>query len=129
MGGKGRHGLTRGLLSVEDNYRTIYLPVVRDNIPELFSTFDFPGPTQIKGQRDVTTVAPQALFFMNNEFVAELASEIARKSKDAKQAYRAVLGREPSIEEARDAEELERELGMETLVQSLLGTAEFRYVF
>ncbi len=129
-GGKGRHGLTRGLLSVEDSYRTIYLPVVRDNIPELFSTFDFPGPTQIKGQRDVTTVAPQALFFMNNEFVEGMAEAIAAKNgKDVRAVYQAVLGREPSVEEARDAQDLQGELGMETLVQSLLGTAEFRYVF
>jgi hypothetical protein len=125
-GGKGRHGLTRSLLNIEDPYRTIYLPVVRDNIPELFSTFDFPGPTQIKGQRDVTTVAPQALFFMNNPLVAELADEIAAKAgKDLKAVYRLVLGREPSIEETRDAAELD----LQTLAQALLGTAEFRYVF
>jgi len=129
-GGKGKHGLTRSLLGVEEPYRTIYLPVVRDNVPELFSTFDFPGPTQIKGQRDVTTVAPQALFFMNNEIVTELSAEIADKAgKDVKTIYRTVLGREPSMEELSDAEELKRELGTETLVQSLLGTAEFRYVF
>ena len=122
--------MTRSLLSDEDNYRTIYLPVIRDNVPELFSTFDFPGPTQIKGQRDVTTVAPQALFFMNNRLVEDLSIEIADKAgKDVKAVYRTVLGREPSMEELNDAEELKRELGMETLVQSLLGTAEFRYVF
>jgi hypothetical protein len=125
-GGKGRHGVTRGLLSVEDPYRTIYLPVVRDNIPELFSTFDFPGPTQIKGQRDVTTVAPQALFFMNNPFVEQLSAQIAEKAgKDLQTAYTLILGRKPTTEEITDA----RDLDDQTLVQALLGTAEFRYVF
>jgi len=129
-GGKGRHGVTRGLLSIEDPYRTIYLPVVRDNVPELFSTFDFPGPTQIKGQRDVTTVAPQALFFMNNSMVEEMAAEIAGKAgKDVKAVYHTVLGREPSGEELSDAEALKREVGLAALVQALLGTAEFRYAF
>ncbi len=129
-GGKGNHGRTRSLLSVEDNFRTIYLPVVRDAVPELFSTFDFPGPTQIKGLRDVTTVAPQALFFMNNPLVEEIANEIAAKANnDVKSAYRLVLNRDPNLDELSDAEELKRELGLETLVQSLLGTAEFRYVF
>lgn len=129
-GGKGRHGVTRSLLSVEDNYRTIYLPVIRDNTPEFFSTFDFPGPTQIKGQRDITTVAPQALFFMNSRFVDEVSTEIsAQLGKDVKAVYRLVLNREPTTEELSDAEALKRELGLESLVQALLGTAEFRYVF
>ena len=125
-GGKGRHGITRGLLGIEEPYRTIYLPVVRDNIPELFSTFDFPGPTQIKGQRDVTTVAPQALFFMNNPFVEQIAAQITEKAgKDPKAIYQLLLGREPTSEEITDA----RDLDDQTLVQALLGTAEFRYVF
>lgn len=125
-GGKGRHGVTRGLLGVEDTYRTIYLPVVRDMVPDLYSTFDFPGPTQIKGQRDVTTVAPQALFFMNSGFVTEIAAEIASKAgKDLKAVYHLVLGREPTAEEVADAAELD----LQTLTQALLGTAEFRYVF
>jgi hypothetical protein len=99
-------------------------------VPELFSTFDFPGPTQIKGQRDVTTVAPQALFFMNSELVAELSSEIAAKANnDVKAVYHLVLNRAPNPEELSDAEDLKRSLGLEPLVQALLGTAEFRYVF
>ncbi len=125
-GGKGRHGVTRGLLGIEEPYRTIYLPVVRDNIPELFSTFDFPGPTQIKGQRDVTTVAPQALFFMNNPFVEQLAAQIADKAgKDTKAIYKLILGRDPTSEEIADSADLD----VQTVVQALLGTAEFRYVF
>jgi len=125
-GGKGRQGITRSLLGVEDPYRTIYLPVVRDNVPELFSTFDFPGPTQIKGQRDVTTVAPQALFFMNNPFVEQVAAQISEQvGNDTKAIYQFVLGRDPTSEEIADA----RELDDQTLVQALLGTAEFRYVF
>ncbi|MFO1486053.1 MAG: DUF1549 and DUF1553 domain-containing protein [Verrucomicrobiaceae bacterium] len=125
-GGKGRHGITRGLLGIEEPYRTIYLPVVRDNVPELFSTFDFPGPTQIKGQRDVTTVAPQALFFMNNPFVEQLSAQIADKAgKDTKAIYKLILGRDPTSEEITDA----RDLDDQTLVQALLGTAEFQYVF
>ncbi len=95
-------------------------------ITELFSTFDFPCPTQIKGQRDVTTVAPQALFFMNNPFVEQLAAQIADKAgKDTKAIYKLILGREPTSEAIADA----RELDDQTLVQALLGTAEFRYVF
>jgi len=49
--------------------------------------------------------------------VEELADEIAGKAgKDVKAVYRLVLGREPSIEETRDAGELD----LQTLVQALL---------
>ncbi|MES2736550.1 MAG: DUF1553 domain-containing protein [Verrucomicrobiota bacterium] len=143
-GGKGRLGITQGFLGVEDPFRTIYLPVVRDGVPELFSTFDFPGPTQIKGLRDVTTTAPQSLFFMNSPFMEDVAGEIASKILEEKknsgesvnELYRYLLGRGPSAEEQAEALALlgGTEVGGEparwtTLVQALLGTAEFRYVF
>lgn len=148
-GGKGRHGQTRGLLSTEDPYRTIYLPVVRDMVPDLFSTFDFPGPTQIKGQRDITTTPPQSLFFMNSDFIATTADEIAARLLKAagddrqrlEKAYLELFGRKPAEEEQADATALLTSLegssatgGRElhrwsVLVQALLGSAEFRYVF
>ena len=125
-GGKGRHGVTRGLLDIGEPYRTIYLPVVRDNLPDLFSTFDFPGPTQIQGRREVTTSPQQALFFLNNPFVADIAASIADKAgNDTNAIYKLILGREPTPEDSADA----RELDPQTLTQALLGTAEFRYVF
>lgn len=143
IGGKGRTGIVRSLLTLEDPLRTIYLPVVRDGVPDLYGTFDFPGPTQIKGQRDVTTTAPQSLFFMNSEFVEEMAASIAGQMLDQEKdsrprlsfLYRTLLGRAPDAGEAAEAEALLESLeGDETsrwttLVQALLGTAEFRYVF
>lgn len=143
-GGKGRLGITQGFLSVEDPFRTIYLPVVRDGVPELFSTFDFPGPTQIKGLRDVTTTAPQSLFFMNSPFMEDVAGEIAGRILEEKknpeesvnELYGYLLGRKPSADEQAEALTLLEgtESGGDparwtTLVQALLGTAEFRYVF
>ena len=63
---------------------------------------------------------------MNNPFVEQIAAEIAEKAgKDTKTIYQLVLGRDPTSEEITDA----RELDDQTLVQALLGTAEFRYVF
>lgn len=143
-GGKGRLGITQGFLDIEAPYRTLYLPVVRDGVPELLSTFDFPGPTQIKGVRDVTTTAPQSLFFMNSPFIEELAQDIVRQVLDERQTmeenvrgmYRHLLGRQPTPEESLEAVSLMKEVegsqdtsSWVTLVQALLGTAEFRYVF
>ena len=46
--------------------RSIYLPVVRSALYEVFQAFDFADPTVLNGKRDSTTVAPQALFMMNS---------------------------------------------------------------
>ena len=51
------------------NRRSIYLPVVRSALFQVFTAFDFADPSTLNGQRDQTTVAPQALFMMNSEFV------------------------------------------------------------
>lgn len=127
-GGKGNGGRPRSLLDLGDPYRTVYLPVMRDLLPDAYSTWDFPPPTQIKGQRDVTTVAPQALWFMNSELAEGIASDIGEK-QDVTAVYRAVLSREPTAEEQADAEELAQTAGWTALAQALMATAEFRYVF
>ncbi|MEN3944099.1 DUF1549 and DUF1553 domain-containing protein [Prosthecobacter sp. SYSU 5D2] len=143
-GGKGRLGVTQSFLGVDDPFRSVYLPVIRDGVPELFSTFDFPGPTQIKGQRDVTTTPPQSLFFMNSPFMENVAGEIASRTSEMgkdmpesiRELYLFLLGREPLPEETADATALLESLEgpdqaarWTTLVQALLGSAEFRYVF
>ncbi|MFP6763153.1 MAG: DUF1553 domain-containing protein, partial [Planctomycetaceae bacterium] len=54
--------------------RSLYLPVVRGAaLHEMLQLFDFGDPNSIVARRDVTTVAPQALFLMNSPFVMEQA--------------------------------------------------------
>ena len=57
--------------------RSIYLPVVRSALFEVFTAFDFADPSTLNGQRDQTTVAPQALFMMNSEFVLSQSRSLA----------------------------------------------------
>jgi len=57
--------------------RTVYLPLRRSNLPTLLNLFDFGDATTPNGKRIVTTVAPQALFSMNSEFVADRARNLA----------------------------------------------------
>ena len=57
--------------------RSIYLPVVRSALFEVFTAFDFTDPSTLNGQRDQTTVAPQALFMMNSEFVLSQSRSLA----------------------------------------------------
>ncbi len=61
------------------NRRSIYLPVVRSALFQVFTAFDFADPSTLNGQRDQTTVAPQALFMMNSEFVLSQSRTLAER--------------------------------------------------
>ncbi|MFM8250696.1 MAG: DUF1549 and DUF1553 domain-containing protein, partial [Planctomycetota bacterium] len=60
--------------------RSLYGFIDRMDIPSLLTTFDFPNPNQSNSLRDQTTVAPQALYFMNSPVVSELALGLARRA-------------------------------------------------
>jgi hypothetical protein len=147
-GGKGRETWLRSLTPDDAPYRMVYLPAMRSKLTPMHETFDFPDPSQIKGQREVTTVAPQALFFMNGEMAVTLSRAAAERllgevyKDDAARveaAYLRVLGRKADAAEIKDA------LGMMSalegdgaknadlfrwaaFVQALITSAEFRYV-
>ncbi|MBI1312701.1 DUF1553 domain-containing protein [bacterium] len=55
----------------KSNRRSVYLPVVRSALYDVFQAFDFADPSVISGARQSTTVAPQALFMLNSEFVSQ----------------------------------------------------------
>jgi hypothetical protein len=84
--------------------RSIYLPIIRNNLYSLFEQFDFPDPTMPTGHRNVTTVAPQSLFIMNSDLVLdasnELAAELIAASRDIpgrlEIAFRKTLSRDPT---------------------------------
>lgn len=59
--------------------RSIYLPVVRSALYEVFQAFDFADPSTLNGKRDSTTVAPQALFMLNSGFVLQQTRSLAAK--------------------------------------------------
>ncbi|MDB5384668.1 MAG: hypothetical protein JWM11_314, partial [Planctomycetaceae bacterium] len=62
----------------QTNRRSIYLPVIRSALFELFQAFDFADPSVLNGRRDQTTVAPQALFMMNSAFVRDQSRRLAQ---------------------------------------------------
>ncbi len=150
-GGKGNTGRTGSKLSTESPYRSIYLPVLRDLLPEMHEIWDFPNPTQITGQREVTTVPSQSLFMMNSRLVVNTANSVAfrllneenlRRDEDRlKVAFRLIYGRLPSMDEIAASAEMMASLETPsdearpesyrwaTLVQSLLSSAEFRYAW
>jgi hypothetical protein len=140
FGGKGREAWSRSLLPDNAPYRTIYLPVLRSKVPSILTLFDFPDPAQINGKRESTTVAAQALFFMNDDFVEEMASNAAERisheqKEDAKrvqEAFWQAYGRAPSADESREALAFVKSTGKEgwtRFLQALMASAEFRYVY
>ena len=51
------------------NVRSVYLPVVRDHLPDALAAFDFAEPSLVTGQRATTSVPSQSLYLMNSPFV------------------------------------------------------------
>lgn len=98
-------------LGVGDNHRSVYLPLLRGIVPEMLNVFDAADPSLVVGQREVTTVATQALFMMNSPFVIEQSEALAKRlvaqssMDDAARvelAYQLTLGRgATSIEKQR----------------------------
>jgi len=77
-----RRGMNRMLgefRSRSDNCRSIYLPIVRDQVPDSLSVFDFPDASLVNGQRDESNVPAQALFLLNNDEVVSLADSFAER--------------------------------------------------
>ncbi|MBP90383.1 MAG: hypothetical protein CMJ64_27370 [Planctomycetaceae bacterium] len=75
--------LVRGIptekIQPPSNRRSIYLPVVRDYVPELFDLFDFPSPSLVSGHRSVTNVPAQSLYLRNATFVAKQTKHAAKR--------------------------------------------------
>ncbi len=99
-------------VAYETDRRSIYLPVVRSALYDLFQAFDFAEPSVSEGQRQSTTVAPQAWFMMNSKVVAEatrtmaerlLENESADDATRVTTAYRAAYGRSPDEIEVQRA--------------------------
>ncbi|WP_422928199.1 PSD1 and planctomycete cytochrome C domain-containing protein [Singulisphaera sp. PoT] len=89
--------------------RTVYAFVDRLNLPGIFRTFDFPDPNATSARRDATTVAPQALFFMNHPFMVNAAKGLLKRPEVAAEAdlnrrveriYGLLFQRPPAPEEA-----------------------------
>ena len=122
--------------------RSVYLPVFRSKLPGMFTVFDFAEPDQVNGVRDVTTVAPQALFMLNNSFVVDaakraaervLAQDVSDDNARVRYAYAYTLGRYPTdAEMARSlaflAQGAEPKSSWTELTQALYASAEFRYI-
>jgi Protein of unknown function (DUF1553) len=62
-----------------DDCRSIYIPVLRNAIPDVFEVFDMADPSTVVGKRNRSTVAPQALWMTNNPWMHEQSKFAAER--------------------------------------------------
>src|SRR5262249_32175892 len=132
-------------------HRSIYLPLLRGLTPRALEVFDFAEQGLVTGSRDTTTVAPQALYLLNDPFVRQQAQVLAQRllgkgtddPERLRLAFRLTLGRAAAGKESErarsylaDYEAATRKEGVNdprtaawaSFSQALLASAEFRYV-
>jgi hypothetical protein len=128
-----------------DTLRSIYVPVLRNSLPELFEAFDGADPSMVTGRRNTSTVVQQALFMMNSPFVKEQAIAAARRllaldleddDSRCEHAFRQTLGRAPRTAECEVVRELlsealkasdDREQAWAEVYHMLFSSLDFRY--
>jgi hypothetical protein len=144
----GRLDGTMGGRAVRDfngRRRTLYLLTVRSDRSGFRPLFDVADSTAPVEKRAVSTVAPQALFLLNNPFVLELTEALARRvagdvwtdRTKVNRLYRLFFGRPPGDAESRiglaflaraRAAEKTPQAAWREYCQVLLCTNEFIYV-
>ena len=133
--------------------RSVYLPVVREALPNSLALFDFADPSLSNAKRDMTNVPTQALYLMNNEFVLQQAERLGQhliekfehQREQIDWAFLIVYGRPATDEELRSSQQFLRDftsaadqqpesrakttqLAMTTFCQALIASAEFRFL-
>jgi len=134
------------------NRRTVYLPVLRTNVYDFLTLFDFANPDLPTGSRVTTTVPTQALLMMNSPLVEDCARRLAARVLNDPQlesgtqrleaVYLRLFSRPPLAPEQSlsfdflnasmeliDAGEEDRQLGAwSALCRTLMASNEFVYL-
>jgi cytochrome c553 len=126
--------------------RSLYLPIIRNDLPPFLTVFDFADPDVVTGRRAVTNVPAQALLMLNSPFVRECAAAMGEEvvaqnelKSDADRVgwiYRTMLNRPASQDEVdratrflrssltKDAEITADQWSL--LCQTIFATSEFQ---
>ena len=101
--GDNRVGLSfnQDRMTTEVRYRSVYLPILRDDLPEALGLFDFADPSVSKPKRESTNVPSQALYLMNSKWIlteaAAMAKDLVKRFPDQesriKQAFLRIYSR------------------------------------
>ena len=125
--------------------RSVYHPVFRNSLPELFEVFDFADPSVSIGQRARSTVATQPLALLNHPWMVARAQAATQHFKTlsspasveelVENLHLACFFRPPTDEELATCTEFlnAKELPLESanlqlLIHSLFASLDFRYL-
>ena len=95
-----------GTLDPNMKRRSIYFFIKRSQLIPMMMLFDWPEPLVSIGQRQTTTIAPQALAFMNNPIARAAAEALSNQISDVQQideVFLKVLSRSPTDAERQAA--------------------------
>ncbi len=129
--------------NLEQSHRSVYLPVVRGVLPEMFPLFDFASPERSVAQRDESTVPAQSLFLMNSPWIVEQSRHAATRLLEetslddagrVTRIYQRAFARSPTPEEltrslrylADDEDGKRREERWTGFCQVVFSSGEFR---
>ena len=99
-----------GTLDEKHRRRSIYFMIKRSRLIPMMQIFDQPEPLSSQGRRPSTTIAPQALLFMNNPEVVKWASAFAKSVEEhdteeaIKEIYLRTLSRQPTASELSEGQ-------------------------
>jgi hypothetical protein len=125
---------------VNSRRRSLYVQTARWDRSNLATLFDAANPDASVERRDVSTVAPQALFLLNHDFVRTQTGHLAERSARGPPAdvearvrrlFRLTFAREPTADEMKAARQLLALPGGDVwrdLAHVLLCSNEFVYV-
>jgi hypothetical protein len=151
---RGRSASVSDLNFADNKRRSVYLPILRNDLPDMFQAFDFGDPHTMSGHRYSTTGPTQALFMMNSPFVTRVSSEWAERllahsewadEIRVERAFEQAFCRAPSMSERKatmeylkrhenlvrrteEDSEKRKKLTWQSLCQVLFASAEFRYL-
>ena len=132
----------------ESPVRSVYLPVLRSRVFDMFATFDFPDASAHLEKRSETVMPQQALFYMNSKLINQVtrlvAEQVVSENYTSLEAalnrlYLTLFSRYPDPEELDLASDYFKQTasqsgdivpleGMGRWVRVLLASNEFSYV-
>lgn len=143
-GNVGQNVFEPGIRQITANTRSVYLPRVRNVLPEMLEVFDAPDAALVTGSRETTSSPLQSLYLMNNAFVQQQAEALAERvsqqpaAERLNYAYRLAFGRQPTtaerdfatkfITEATATNTLNTDQKLAAFCQALLCTSEFQSI-